>query len=623
MCASPPNSPHLVRVVQSRETVLGWSLFESVPAIFGQPVLTGPGYYVLDCQGERSLGTIRPKSIHAVIYAPGDDADAWDYRIVFDDGLGQTYRLKITDLSWQYFCHSLRGESHDPKRIAAELTETLQERQVYLRIGLSRGWKKFPERCFLQVNGVYTFPDYLEGRTFADFTPRRSLMNSSYLYLNGLRFHYFRENRRRLADEPLVLHHGLASNARIWEMVAPRLAERGHPVYALDARGHGLSDKPEDGYDIETITDDLAAFIQTCQLERPVLVGHSWGGSIALNYAARFSIGPRAPAGIVLVDGGISQLDDAGVTWEEMEQRLTPPRLAGMPLSEFQPRLEAWFAEWGGSEQAVSITLGNFEISEDERIYPRLTFERHMRIVRSIWDFKTYDYFTRVRCPTLDDPCPPKGAAQPARTGVPASQRTRRCARPEDYPQTARGVDARHNPRHPVTATGRAGGSHRRFRRLPELSMPAVMSGYTLRPARAEDFIAIRKLIHQVGINPMGLHWERFILAVDARGADDRLRADKATQRWVTRAGLDRGDRGLAQSQGVASEIIRHLMEDETGRLFLTCRTRLGSFYQRFGFRQATPTELPPYFRRLSRLVGLFRTLHLMPSEGLLIMVYD
>ena len=39
------------------------------------------------------------------------------------------------------------------------------------RIGLSRGWAKFPDRCFLQVNGVYTFPDYLQGKTFAEFAP--------------------------------------------------------------------------------------------------------------------------------------------------------------------------------------------------------------------------------------------------------------------------------------------------------------------------------------------------------------------------------------------------------------------------------------------------------------------
>jgi pimeloyl-ACP methyl ester carboxylesterase len=238
-------------------------------------------------------------------------------------------------------------------------------------------------------------------------------MNSSYLYINDLRFHYFRDNPSG-SRQPLVLHHGLASNARIWEMVAPHLAGRGHPVYALDARGHGLSDKPDNGYDIETITSDLAAFIQTCQLEQPVLVGHSWGGDIVLNYATRFPVGPRAPAGIVLVDGGISQLDDAEATWPEIEQRLTPPPLAGTQLEQFRPRLQSWIGDWGGSEQAVSITLGNFEISEDERIYPRLALERHMRIVRSIWDFKTYDYFARVRCPMLMIPARPKEPHSPA-----------------------------------------------------------------------------------------------------------------------------------------------------------------------------------------------------------------
>ena len=167
-----PESPQRIRTVQSREAVLAWSEFPDVQAIFGQPVLAGPGFYVLDCQGERSLGTIRPKKIQQVLYAPGEETDAWDYRLAFEDALGRAYRLKITDLTWQYYCQSLRGETHDPQRIAAELTQALQERQVYLRIGLARGWAKFPERCFLQINGVYTFPDYLEGKTFADFLSR-------------------------------------------------------------------------------------------------------------------------------------------------------------------------------------------------------------------------------------------------------------------------------------------------------------------------------------------------------------------------------------------------------------------------------------------------------------------
>ncbi len=55
-----------------------------------------------------------------------------------------------------------------PDRIAAFVTERLVNSEVFLRIGLARGWKKYPDRCYLQITGVYVFPDYLHGRCFAD-----------------------------------------------------------------------------------------------------------------------------------------------------------------------------------------------------------------------------------------------------------------------------------------------------------------------------------------------------------------------------------------------------------------------------------------------------------------------
>ena len=84
----------------------------------------------------------------------------------------------------------------------------------------------------------------------------------------------------------------------IW--LAPPLAHV-FRVIALDQRGHGLSDTPDDGYDFKTITGDLARAIGALGWERPLVVGHSWGANVALQLAADY---PALPSGVVLVDGG-------------------------------------------------------------------------------------------------------------------------------------------------------------------------------------------------------------------------------------------------------------------------------------------------------------------------------
>jgi pimeloyl-ACP methyl ester carboxylesterase len=120
------------------------------------------------------------------------------------------------------------------------------------------------------------------------------------LLLNGLRVHYLHWEADDSA-RPVVLLHGLASNARIWELVAPRLVRLGLRPLAPDGRGHGLTDKPDGDYGFETFRRDTLAFIDACNLERPILVGHSWGFA---GPGLRCPVpGRAAPVGIVLVDG--------------------------------------------------------------------------------------------------------------------------------------------------------------------------------------------------------------------------------------------------------------------------------------------------------------------------------
>ncbi|HVN84159.1 MAG TPA: alpha/beta hydrolase [Candidatus Binatia bacterium] len=77
---------------------------------------------------------------------------------------------------------------------------------------------------------------------------------------------------------------------------------RTHRIVAVDLRGHGESDKPQQDYTMPAFADDLAWLCEQLRVERPVVVGHSMGGVIALALAARH---PYVPAAIVTVDSPI------------------------------------------------------------------------------------------------------------------------------------------------------------------------------------------------------------------------------------------------------------------------------------------------------------------------------
>lgn len=78
----------------------------------------------------------------------------------------------------------------------------------------------------------------------------------------------------------MVLLHGLGESAADWGGVLPGLA-RGHRVWALDLRGHGLSAHPS-RYSFELMRDDVIGFCAAAGIGRCVLVGHSMGGMVAV-----------------------------------------------------------------------------------------------------------------------------------------------------------------------------------------------------------------------------------------------------------------------------------------------------------------------------------------------------
>ncbi|MFD0022272.1 alpha/beta fold hydrolase [Streptomyces sp. NPDC058382] len=156
---------------------------------------------------------------------------------------------------------------------------------------------------------------------------------------------------------PVVLLHGLAGSAASWEAAGRLLGEQWR-VYALDLRGHGESDWPDE-YDFEVMTEDLLGFLDACELDRVGLVGHDMGGAVALLFAEEHADRverlvlvetpppfPGAAGPDVVPDGPVdydeaalaavrTQLADPDPAWQECLGEIVAPTLvlAGGPES--------------------------------------------------------------------------------------------------------------------------------------------------------------------------------------------------------------------------------------------------------------------------------------------------
>jgi pimeloyl-ACP methyl ester carboxylesterase len=112
---------------------------------------------------------------------------------------------------------------------------------------------------------------------------------------NGIRIHYVRTGGGK---PPLVLLHGLSGSGASWTPVARTLA-RDFDVVMPDARGHGGSSAPPDGYRYDELANDVIGLVHGLELVGPIVVGHSMGGMTAAVAASR---GEGLVRGVVLVD---------------------------------------------------------------------------------------------------------------------------------------------------------------------------------------------------------------------------------------------------------------------------------------------------------------------------------
>ncbi|MGD0877945.1 MAG: GNAT family N-acetyltransferase [Anaerolineales bacterium] len=134
------------------------------------------------------------------------------------------------------------------------------------------------------------------------------------------------------------------------------------------------------------------------------------------------------------------------------------------------------------------------------------------------------------------------------------------------------------------------------------------MVDFVVRSATRQQFSEIRALIHGVNINPTGLDWRRFLVAVTSDNAllgCGQIKPHFDGSRELASIAVKEHVRG----QGVARAIIQELLNRETTRpLYLMCRARLEPLYVKFGFCAINQAEMPRYFQQISRAERVFNS---------------
>jgi pimeloyl-ACP methyl ester carboxylesterase len=205
--------------------------------------------------------------------------------------------------------------------------------------------------------------------------------------LRGYRMAY-REWGDPAATDALILIHGITSSSLSWIRVAPRLAAR-RRVIAVDLKGHGDSDRPPTGYRIADQVNEITGLHGALGLGEVSVMGHSWGGGIALQLAASGTLPIRR---LVLEDPAVGQrhprpeqtatreqmaqfyMNSVGLTHEEAEVLARPNLANGWTEQDVAGKIDAAMK---GSRASV------------ERVF----------VENGRWDL--LDNFAGLRCPTL------------------------------------------------------------------------------------------------------------------------------------------------------------------------------------------------------------------------------
>lgn len=218
-------------------------------------------------------------------------------------------------------------------------------------------------------------------------------MDSKFTTLNNeLKIHYLEDNNK--SDITLLMIHGLSSSCFLWTPLIKELNKHKFNIYAIDLKGHGLSDKPEDGYSMKSLSEDVINFIKKMKLNNVIIIGQSMGADLGVLVSTKIN---DKIIGCIGIDGGAINLKQKFLIKKIALKALEPPNMEGIDKDVMLNRMREHRKDW--SEEAIQGQFSIFEVDNNNKIKKRLKLENHMKILNGLWDNSSIENLLASKVP--------------------------------------------------------------------------------------------------------------------------------------------------------------------------------------------------------------------------------
>jgi len=239
-----------------------------------------------------------------------------------------------------------------------------------------------------------------------------------YVTVNNIKLHYLDWGNSK--EQTMILLHGFVAHAHSWDGFAARMQNRYH-VVVPDQRGHGDSEWAKDGaYSSEDFGDDLAAFIDILEIEKPVIIGHSMGGRNVIIYAGR---NPEKVDKLVAVDSRLRSDPINAMAIQLMAQSILDH------LDSMEEGIEALikFSPSIPRELAEDLVLHGVRKLPDGSYVPKFDLTMRDQAVSKLLVSDLWPYLGKITCPTLimrgeNSPIMPRELAEQMAEALPNGQ---------------------------------------------------------------------------------------------------------------------------------------------------------------------------------------------------------